>query len=73
MKRLVTVASSVAAALALASAASAGSRADSYYTVVCDGIAYESVDARAVELGGKDAALAKFPRADCTLAGPYNT
>lgn len=51
----------------LAPTALAGSRADDYYTVFCDGVPYESVDWHAVELGGKAEALARFPRADCEL------
>ena len=66
-----TAAAVVAATLVLASTAFAGSRADRYYTVVCAGIAYESVDAHAVEQGGKAAAVAKFPRAECVLDGPF--
>ena len=56
-----------------APAALAGERANRHYTVMCDGVAYESVDARAVELGGKGLALPLFPRARCTLAGPFNS
>ena len=39
---------------------------------MCDGVAYESVDAHAVELGGKGLAVSLFPRAECTLAGPFD-
>ena len=51
----------------------AGARANTYYTVICDGIAYESVDAHAVEQGGKRLAVSLFPRADCALAGPFTS
>ena len=51
-------------------------RADTYYVVVCDGSEYESVDARSVELGGKDDAVALFSQnypfdLACTLEGPF--
>jgi len=70
--KILTAAAVVAASLGLASTAFAGSRADTYYTVFCDGIAFESVDAHAVEQGGKAAAVAKFPLAECELRGPFN-
>ena len=51
-------------------------RADTYYVVVCDGSEYESVDARSVELGGKDDAVALFSQnypfdLECSLDGPF--
>lgn len=69
----------VAGALALvltSPALAATPRADAYYTVVCDGTAYESVDARSVELGGKDGAVALFSQnypfdLKCSLEGPF--
>ena len=42
------------------SASAATPRADRYYVVVCNGTEYESVDAHAVELGGKAYAVALF-------------
>lgn len=72
MKKILVSAVVAAGIVGSAATAGAGSRADSYYTVVCGGIAYESIDAHAVDLGGKDAALARFPRADCELTGPHN-
>ena len=58
MKKLATLA---ATTLLVLSAAPAGlARADAYYTVVCDGISYESVDAHAIEQGGKLAAVLHF-------------
>jgi len=59
--------------IVLATAPAAFARAEPHYTVVCDGIAYESVDAHAIEPGGKDDAVAHFGAKhgmDCTLAGP---
>jgi hypothetical protein len=72
MKRLSFVVGALLVSLASAPAASA--RADSYYTVVCDGISYESVDAHAIDQGGKDAAVAHFGEKhgmDCGLEGPF--
>lgn len=60
--------------VALATAPTALARADAYYTVVCDGIAYESVDAHAIEQGGKADAVAHFGEKhglDCGLEGPF--
>jgi hypothetical protein len=42
------------------SAFAATPRADRYYVVVCNGTEYESVDAHAVELGGKALAVSLF-------------
>ena len=58
MKRFATLAATLCLFLATAPAVSA--RADAYYTVVCDGISYESVDAHAIEQGGKLAAVLHF-------------
>ena len=58
MKRLTTLAASILFVLATAPAAMA--RTEAYYTVVCDGISYESVDAHAIEQGGKLAAVLHF-------------
>ena len=72
MKRLLILASTLF--LVLTSAPAALARAEAYYTVMCDGVAYESVDARAVDLGGKDNAVALFSETlcvDCRLAGPF--
>jgi hypothetical protein len=52
-------------------------RADRYYVVVCnDGNEYESVDAHAVEQGGKADAVALFSQntpfgLTCWLEGPF--
>ena len=72
MKRLSILATTLF--LVLTSAPAALARAEAYYTVMCDGVAYESVDARAVDLGGKDNAVALFSEklgVDCRLAGPF--
>lgn len=72
MKRSMTLAAMTLIALATAPTVSA--RADGYYTVVCDGVSYESVDAHAIEQGGKDDAVADFGAKhgmDCWLAGPF--
>ena len=72
MKRSMTLAAMTLIALATAPAAFA--RAHPYYTVVCDGVSYESVDAHAIDRGGKDDAVAHFGAKhgmDCTLAGPF--
>ena len=72
MKRLITAAA--ATLLMLATAPAALARADAYYTVVCDGVSYESVDAHAIEQGGKDDAVAHFGEkhgVDCGLEGPF--
>jgi hypothetical protein len=71
MKRIVVPL--VAGILALGftpSAFAATPRADTYYTVVCDGIEYESVDAHAVDQGGKAHAVELFNQhfgAGCSL------
>jgi hypothetical protein len=72
MKRLATLAATTLFVLATAPAAMA--RAESYYTIVCDGISYESVDARAIDQGGKAAAVAHFGEKhgmDCGYVGPF--
>ena len=72
MKRLATLAATTLLVLATAPAALA--RADPYYTVVCDGVTYESVDAHAIEQGGKDAAVAHFGEKhdmDCRVDGRF--
>ena len=64
----------VALFVALASAPAALARDDAYYTVVCDGVAYESVDAHSIDQGGKDDAVAHFGEKhemDCHLIGPF--
>ena len=58
MKRLATLAATTLLVLATAPAAMA--RSEAYYTVVCDGVSYESVDAHAIEQGGKYAAVLHF-------------
>lgn len=58
MKRLATLAATTLLILSTAPAAMA--RSDGYYTVVCDGVSYESVDAHAIEQGGKLAAVLNF-------------
>ena len=58
MKRFTTLAATTLLILATAPAAMA--RDDAYYTVICDGISYESVDAHAIEQGGKLAAVLHF-------------
>jgi hypothetical protein len=73
MTKILTAVVVVASTLALASTAFAGARANTYYTVFCDDIAYESVDAHAVEQGGKAAAVAKFPQGECELRGPFRS
>ena len=72
MKRLMTMAA--ATLFVLVSAPAAMARTEAYYTVVCDGIAYESVDAHAIEQGGKAAAVAHFGEKhgqDCGVEGPF--
>jgi len=72
MKRFATLAASIL--LVLATAPTAMARTEAYYTVVCDGIAYESVDAHAIEQGGKAAAVAHFGEKhdmDCGVEGPF--
>jgi hypothetical protein len=72
MKRVSIVAGALFVALAVAPAASA--REDAYWTVVCDGISYESVDAHSIEQGGKADAVAHFGEKhgmDCGLEGPF--
>ena len=75
MKRFATLAA--ATLLVLAAAPTALARADAYYTVTCDdGNTYESVDARAVEQGGKRDAVANFSNntpfgLTCRLEGPF--
>jgi hypothetical protein len=69
----------IVAAMAVAvptAASAAGPRAEAHYTVVCDGIAYESVDAHAVELGGKAHAVDLFNEhlgEQCSLEGPFGS
>lgn len=69
MKKLISLV--VVVVIVGAAPASAGARRNLYYTVVCNGVEFESVDARAVEQGGYTNALSLFPRADCVLAGPF--
>jgi hypothetical protein len=73
MQKILISAAGVTTALVLASTAFAGSRADTYYTVVCDiqgvPVEFESVDENAYE--AKLAALERFPRGECRLAGPF--
>jgi hypothetical protein len=64
----------VALLVALATAPAASARSEAYYTVVCDGVAYESVDAHSIDQGGKDDAVAWFGEKhgmDCRLVGPF--
>jgi hypothetical protein len=59
MKRL-AISCSVLALLVMTAPATLA-RADAYYTVVCDdGNTYESVDAHAIDQGGKDDAIVHF-------------
>jgi hypothetical protein len=72
MKRLASLAATML--LVLATAPVVVARGEAYYTVVCDGVFYESVDARAIEQGGKAAAVAHFGEKhgmDCGLVGPF--
>jgi len=72
MKRLAIVPATLILVLATASGAMA--RDDAYYTVVCDGVSYESVDAHAIEQGGKLDAVLHFGEKhdmDCTVEGPF--
>jgi hypothetical protein len=72
MKRLTILTTTLLLVLATAPAAMA--RADAYYTVVCDGVSYESVDATAIEQGGKRAAVLAFGEKhgmDCDVVGPF--
>lgn len=72
MKRLSILTATLLLVLATAPAALA--RADAYYTVVCDGVSYESVDATAIEQGGKLAAVLHFGAKhgmDCDVEGPF--
>jgi hypothetical protein len=72
MKRLATLAATTL--LVLAAAPGAMARAEAYWTVVCDGIAYESVDAHAIDQGGKEAAVIAFGEKhgmDCRVDGPF--
>jgi len=72
VNRLIPVVAAMLLVLAIAPAAFA--RADAYYTVVCDGVSYESVDAHAIDQGGKDDAVAHFGLKhglDCGLIGPF--
>jgi hypothetical protein len=81
MRKLVLAVAAGALVLATAPSALAGpNRADSYYTVMCtnpDGVksTAESVDARAIEQGGKAAAIGNFnashPGWFCWAEGPF--
>jgi hypothetical protein len=58
----------------LATAPSTMAREDAYYTVVCDGTSYESVDAHAIEQGGKLDAVIQFGEKhgmSCGVEGPF--
>ena len=72
MKRLTILAATTL--LVLASAPAVLARDEPYYTVVCDGISYESVDAHAIEQGGKLDAVLHFGEKhdmDCGIQGPF--
>lgn len=72
MKQFATLAA--ATLLVLAAAPAAMARAEAYYTVVCDGVSYESIDAHAIEQGGKDLAVAHFGEKhgmSCGVEGPF--
>ena len=72
MKRIATLAATTL--LILAKGPVAVARSDSYYVIVCDGVSYERVDAHAIELGGKDDAVAWFGEKhdmDCEPVGPF--
>jgi len=83
MKSLAAIAASVALVLALAAPAAAGEkRNDTYYTAHCtdpagNEVDAESVDAHAIEQGGKVAAIQHWLRAHpdwaCTIEGPFGT
>lgn len=82
MRKLVFAAAVGALVLASAPSALAGpNRADSYYTVHCivggTEVLAESVDARAIVLGGKNHAIDNFnanhPDYFCWAAGPFNS
>lgn len=76
MKRFATPLAALA--LLVMTAPAAFARQDAYYTVVCDdGNTYESVDARAVDIGHKDDAVVRFSEntpfgLTCWLEGPFN-
>lgn len=76
MKRIATLAATLCLLLATAPAALA--RSDAYYTVVCnDGNSYESVDAHAIEQGGKAGAIDNFSTntplgLTCWPEGPFH-
>ena len=79
-KRLVISVLVGAALFGAVPTATAGSRADTYYTVHCtdpDGnaVVAESVDARAIEQGGKRDAIKNFndnhPGWNCWPEGPF--
>ena len=82
MRRLVMAAAVGTLVLATAPSALAGpNRADSYYTVMCidpggSEVQAESVDARAIEQGGKGGAISNFnanhPAWSCWAVGPFN-
>jgi hypothetical protein len=81
MRKLAFAAAVGTLVLASAPSALAGpSRADSYYTVMCidpggNQVQAESVDARAIQLGGKDHAIdlfnANHPGWFCEATGPF--
>ena len=71
MKRMFLAVTTV---LVLATAPAALARDEVYYTVVCDGVSYESVDAHAIEQGGKLDAVLHFGakhEMDCRVDGPF--
>jgi hypothetical protein len=72
MKRLALLPATLI--LVLMSAPGALARDDAYWTVVCDGVSYESVDAHAIEQGGKLDAVLHFGEKhdmDCGIVGPF--
>jgi hypothetical protein len=76
MRKIVVSLIAALMAVGFTSTALATPRADTYYTVVCNGAEYESVDAHAVELGGKAHAVALFSEhypfgLECSLEGPF--
>jgi hypothetical protein len=72
MKRLVIIPATLV--LVLTTAPGALARDDAFYTVVCDGVSYERVDAHAIEQGGKLDAVLHFGEKhdmDCSVEGPF--
>ncbi len=80
-KTMVMLAVAIAAVMAAPSAGATTPRADAYYEVWCIDpsgalVQAETVDAHAIEQGGKDHAIALFvanhPAWNCWAVGPFN-